>query len=209
MKDSTEVFGEQQSSNTFNRLRCVLASFLISFLLVFLCAPALLQAQAAAPKAKKTPPAKAEVSREPAVSDSNIQAQLKKAQDLFKNKNYDAALKPYQDIYDYTKEVLPLVKFMRGQYDKAVNQPSLAQTEKEEAHIKLKRSGQLIAKYESIHGAVLYPLGFIYAKKGAAEKAKHYLKEAVETLPFSLKTESTWMKSKNLLLSLYQLEGEF
>jgi tetratricopeptide (TPR) repeat protein len=211
MKESIKSFTDHTVRNGSMISNGSLTLFLGVLLLSVLIFPSHLWSQPApAAKAKKSPPPKAEAQRDGPVTDANIQGQLKKAQELFKNKGYDSALKIYQDCYDYTKEVLPLVRFMKGQYEKASSgQAALSQSDKEEVYIKLRRAGQLIAKYESIRDATLYPLGYLYAKKGATEKAKVYLKEAVETFPFSLKPDSSWMKAKTLLLSLYQLEGEF
>jgi hypothetical protein len=52
-------------------------------------------------------------------------------------------------------------------------------------------------------------VGAAYAKRGDAEQARKYLLEVCQTAPFSLNPKSTWLKSKNLLLALFQLEGEF
>jgi len=101
------------------------------------------------------------------------------------------------------------VKFFQGHYEKAVNDPVTPQGEKEEIYIKLKRMGQLMPKYNSIREVTTYNVGYLYAKKGDAEKARKFLTEVLELTPFSTKKDSISMKAKTLLLDLYGLEGEF
>jgi hypothetical protein len=52
-------------------------------------------------------------------------------------------------------------------------------------------------------------MGYIYAKKGDSERARKYLIEVLSMTPFSIEQDSICMKSKTLLLGLYNLEGEF
>jgi tetratricopeptide (TPR) repeat protein len=132
-----------------------------------------------------------------AINDSNINASLKRP------------LKILVSVYEYSKDVLYTVKFFQGHYEKAVNDPTTAQSEKEEIYIKLKRMGQLVPKYNSIKEVTTYNVGYLYAKKGDAEKARKYLTEVLELTPFSTKKDSISMKAKTLLLDLYGLEGEF
>ena len=121
----------------------------------------------------------------------------------------DSSLRIYQKTYGYTKEVLITAKLVQTQYDKIINDPSTAQNDREEIMLKQKRIKQIVPKYSSIKELTSYNLGYIYAKKGDSERARKYLSEVLEAAPFSLETDSLWMKTKTLLLSQYGLEGEF
>ncbi len=121
----------------------------------------------------------------------------------------DGPLKILVNVYEYSKDVLLTVKFFQGHYEKAANDPVTPQGEKEEIYIKLKRMGQLTPKYNSIREVTTYNVGYLYAKKGDAEKARKFLTEVLELTPFSTKKDSISMKAKTLLLDLYGLEGEF
>lgn len=144
-----------------------------------------------------------------AINDSNINASLKRADEMMKKGEVDGPLKILVSVYEYSKDVLYTVKFFQGHYEKAVNDPTTAQSEKEEIYIKLKRMGQLVPKYNSIKEVTTYNVGYLYAKKGDAEKARKYLTEVLELTPFTTKKDSISMKAKTLLLDLYGLEGEF
>jgi hypothetical protein len=144
-----------------------------------------------------------------AINDSNINAALKRADDMMKKGEVDGPLKILVSVYEYSKDVLLTVKFFQGHYEKAVNDPNTPQGEKEEIYIKLKRMGQLVPKYTSIKEVTTYNVGYLYAKKGDAEKARKYLTEVLELTNFSTKKDSISMKAKTLLLDLYGLEGEF
>jgi len=143
------------------------------------------------------------------INDSNINAALKRADDMMRKGEVDGPLKILVNVYEYSKDVLFTVKFFQGHYEKIVNDPSTPQGEKEEIYIKLKRMGQLVPKYNSIKEVTTYNVGYLYAKKGDSEKARKYLTEVLELTPFSTKKDSISMKAKTLLLDLYGLEGEF
>ena len=144
-----------------------------------------------------------------AINDSNINAVLKGADEMMRKGEVDGPLKILVNVYEYSKDVLFTVKFFQGHYEKAVNDPVTPQGEKEEIYIKLKRMGQLMPKYNSIREVTTYNVGYLYAKKGDAEKARKFLTEVLELTPFSTKKDSISMKAKALLLDLYGLEGEF
>lgn len=144
-----------------------------------------------------------------AINDANINAALKRADDMMRKGEVDGPLKILVNVYEYAKDVLFTVKFFQGHYEKIVNDPSTPQGEKEEIYIKLKRISQLIPKYTSIKEVTTYNVGYLYAKKGDSEKARKYLTEVLELTPFSTKKDSISMKAKTLLLDLYGLEGEF
>ena len=149
------------------------------------------------------------VQRETTITDSNVQASFKKAEDLLKKGDLDGSLIISVKLYDYTKEVLAAVKLVNNQYERLANDPATNQNEKEDILIKLKRIKQLIPKYTSLKDKSTYNVGYLYAKKGDTEKARKYLSEVFESAPFSTKQDSIWMKTKTLLLGLYGLEGEF
>lgn len=144
-----------------------------------------------------------------AINDANINAVLKGADEMMRKGEVDGPLKILVNVYEYSKDVLFTVKFFQGHYEKAVNDPVTPQGEKEEIYIKLKRMGQLMPKYNSIREVTTYNVGYLYAKKGDAEKARKFLTEVLELTPFSTKKDSISMKAKALLLDLYGLEGEF
>jgi len=161
----------------------------------------------AAPEKKAKPPAVKKESG--AINDANLQANQKRVDELLKKNEYDTSLRFTLKINDYTKEVLATVKFIKGQYEKAVNDPAIGQKDKEQLYLKLKGLGQLIPRYTAAYEASLYNLGYIYAKRGEAERARKYLTEYLQTAPFSTNRDSKWVKAKTLLLELYSLEGEF
>jgi hypothetical protein len=105
--------------------------------------------------------------------------------------------------------VLTTVKFIKGQYEKAVNDPAGPTKDKEQLYLKLKGLNQLIPRYTAAYEVSLYNLGYIYAKRNESERARKYLTEYLQTTPFSTNRDSKWMKAKTLLLELYSLEGEF
>jgi tetratricopeptide (TPR) repeat protein len=182
------------------------------FTLIF-WSPALWAAQEKQSKKPAQAPSKGTAPSAPmkssAINDSNINAVLKGADEMMRKGEVDGPLKILVNVYEYSKDVLSTVKFFQGHYEKAVNDPVTPQGEKEEIYIKLKRMGQLMPKYNSIREVTTYNVGYLYAKKGDAEKARKFLTEVLELTPFSTKKDSISMKAKTLLLDLYGLEGEF
>jgi len=160
----------------------------------------------AAPEKKVKPVAQKESG---VINDSNLAANQKKVEELLKKNEYDASLRISLKIHDYTKEVLTTIKFIKGQYEKAVGDPAIATKDKEGLYLKLKTLGDLIPRYTAAYEASLYNLGVIYAKRNESERARKYLSEYLQSIPFSASTNSKWMKAKTLLLGLYSLEGEF
>jgi len=143
------------------------------------------------------------------INDANLQAYQKRVEDFVKKGDFENSLKIMLNIHDYTKEVLSVVKVIKTQYEKAVNDPSIPQNDKEEFFIKLKGLDQLIPRYTTLYEASTFDLGYIYAKRGETEKARGHLIEFLQMTPFSSSQDSQWMKAKTLLLELYSLEGEF
>ncbi len=119
-------------------------------------------------------------------------------------------MRMFLGIYRYSKDMLTLLQTVQPYYEKFIKEAtSLSQEEKEDLFIKQKRIQELTAKYTTLRIESAYYLGACYAKRGDAEQARKYLLEVCQTAPFSLNPKSTWLKSKNLLLALSQLEGEF
>jgi tetratricopeptide (TPR) repeat protein len=143
------------------------------------------------------------------INDANVLDQFKAAEDQSKRGKTDDALRVFQGIYDYTRDALALMKCVKGAYDKAVSGQNLEQDQREDLYLKLQRIAALTAQYGRLKGESAYQIGAIYAKKGNAEQARKYLLETCQTAPFSLDPASPWMRSKNLLLGLSSLEGEF
>lgn len=121
----------------------------------------------------------------------------------------DDALRVFQAIYDYTRDGLTLMKCVKPLYEKAVSGQNLEQNQREDLYLKLQRIGVLSGQYAKLKGESAYQIGAVYAKKGNGEQARKYLIEACQTVPFSLDPPSTWMRSKSLLLTISNLEGEF
>jgi len=186
---------------TFGRTSCFL------FFMVGIILPLALGMNAhAAPEKKPKPVPQKEAG---VINDSNLQANQKKVDELLKKNEYDASLRISLKVHEYTKEVLTTVKFIKGQYEKAVNDPAIATKDKEQLYLKLKSLNDLIPRYTAAYESSLYYLGHIYAKRHESERARKYLSEYLQAVPFSASANSKWMKAKTFLLELYSLEGEF
>jgi hypothetical protein len=160
----------------------------------------------AAPEKKAKPAAEKDTG---AVNDANLQASLKRVEELLKKNEYVTSLRTSLKINEYTREVLATAKVIKGHYEKAVNDPAIPTKDKEQLYLKLKGLNQLIPRYTTAYENSLYNLGYIYAKRNESERARKYLTEYLQTTPFSTSRDSKWMKAKTLLLELYSLEGEF
>jgi tetratricopeptide (TPR) repeat protein len=143
------------------------------------------------------------------VNDLNLQDYLKAGQDQLKNGRIDEALRNFRAIYRYTDDNLKFMACVGESYEKARNDPSLTQDQKESLYLRLQRLAGLSTFYTKLKGESAYSLGLVYSKKGDAAQARGYLVDACRTVPFSLDAGSLWMKSKNLLLSISGLDGEF
>jgi hypothetical protein len=155
-------------------------------------------------------PQKALQPRETAVNDTNIQAVFKKGEELFKQGKTDESLRTFIGIYRYSKDMLVFLEIVKPNYEKLLNEDvHMTQEQKEELYIKQKRVRDLWSKYSSLRIESAYYVGAAYAKRGDSEQARKYLLEVCQSAPFSLNEKSTWAKSKNLLLAVFQLEGEF
>ncbi len=156
------------------------------------------------------PPVKVAPPREAAINDTTIQAVFKNGEELFKQGKTEESLRLFLGIYRYSKDMLTFLEIVRPNYEKLLEQnPSMTQDEREELYIKQKRVRDLNAKYTSLRVESAYYVGACYAKRGDTEQARKYLLEVCQAAPFSINPKSTWSKSKNLLLALFQLEGEF
>ena len=112
-------------------------------------------------------------------------------------------------MYEYTGDVLTLMVCVKSSYDKAVAGRNLEQSQREDLYLKLRRMNTVSVQYTKLKGEAAYQIGAAYAKKGKDDQARKYLVEACQTVPFSLERSSTWMRSKELLLALSNLEGMF
>ena len=104
------------------------------------------------------------------------------------------------------RSVKPIIE---DYYEKALDSKGLKQTQKEDIYTKLQRLNTLSSHYATVKMESAYYLGAIFAKREDGEQARRYLLEVCQSAPFSLDPNSLWMKSKNLLLSLSDLDGEF
>ena len=166
------------------------------------------------PSPKPAPPPPAKVApapaRDTAVNDVNVQPMFKSAEELFKKGKVDDSLRAFSGIYRYAKDMLSFLQIIQPNYEKLAKESgSMSQEDNEALYIKQKRVQELTAKYTSLRIESAYYVGASYAQKGDAEQARKYLLEVCQTAPFSLNPKSTWFKSKNILLALFQLEGEF
>jgi hypothetical protein len=143
------------------------------------------------------------------INDINLQDYFRTAEDQLKKGKVDEADKVFQAIYDYTRDGLTLMKCVKAAYEKALSGQGVEQSQREDLYLKLQRINTLSALYTKIKGDSAYQIGVISAKKGSTERARKYLLEVCQNAPFSLDPASPWMKSKNLLLTLSNLEGEF
>jgi tetratricopeptide (TPR) repeat protein len=198
------------NANIFRQKRSFMPLFLMTALLLSMMAPSL--SSGAEKKTKPQAQAKPQavpVQKDIVVNDANLQTYQKRVEDLVKKGDFDNSLKIMLKIHDYTKEVLSTVKAIKTQYEKAVNDPSVSQNDKEDLFIKLKGLNQLIPRYTTLYDAATFNLGYIYGKLGETEKARKYLVEFLQITPYSGNRDSQWIKAKTLLLELYSLEGEF
>jgi tetratricopeptide (TPR) repeat protein len=143
------------------------------------------------------------------VNDVNVGDLFKAGEEHLKKGKRDDALKTFLGIYEYARDTLVLLKCVKGGYEKALPTLATDQNEKEELYLKLQRITSLTTRYIELKGESAYRIGLVYRLKGNAEQARKYLLETCQTSPFSLDPDSTWMKAKELLLSLSNLEGEF
>ncbi len=160
-------------------------------------------------KPKKTAAPQAASSSRPGVNDSNVIEHYRTGEDQLKKGRLDEAYRNFQGVYAYTRDALLVIQQVKVPYEKALNDPEISQDQKEDLYLKLQRMAGLANRYTGLKGESAYYLGFILSKKGDTEQARKYLIDACQSVPFSLKSTSTWAKSKNLLLSLFHLEGEF
>ena len=143
------------------------------------------------------------------VNDLNLQDYVKAGEDQLKKGRTDEALRSFHAIYRYTDDNLKFMACVGEAYEKARNNPNLAQNQKETLYLRLQRLAGLTTRYTKLKGESAYNLGLVYSKKGDAAQARGYLLDACRIVPFSLDPGSLWMKSKDLFLSISSLDGEF
>ena len=161
------------------------------------------------PPQKTSPAPKVAPARESALNDSTVQQFFKQGEEFFKKDKPEEAIRIFLSIYRFSKDMLTFLPIVQPQYEKLLKEGSLSQEEKEDVYIKQKRIQDLTNKYTTLKVESAYYAGAIYAKRGDSEQARRYLLEVCQTAPFSLNPKSTWSRSKDLLLALFQLEGEF
>ena len=202
--------GGPQIDSAIAKKSTLLALFLVFLILLFLFPQSIFAAEKKSRRAQVVArPTTVSVPSAPAINDANIEEQFKAAQDLAKRGKADEALRVFQGIYDYTRDALALVKCVNAAYDKGASGQALDQSQKEDLYLKLERIKELTSRYTMLKAESAFQVGAIHAKKGNGELAKKYLLEVCQTAPFSLAPSSIWMRSKNLLLGLFGLEGEF
>lgn len=143
------------------------------------------------------------------MNDLNLQDYVKTGEDQLKKGRTDDALRTFQAVYRYTDDNLKFIACVGGAFEKARNEPNLAQDKKETLYLKLQRIAGLTTRYTRVKGESAYNLGLVYSKKGDTAQARAYLIDACRTLPFSPEPDSVWTRSKDLFLSLSNLDGEF
>ena len=187
---------------------------LLIFTLGVLLGPAVSEGQERKPAAKlppqkASPAPKVTPTRETALNDSTVQQLFKQGEEFLKKDKPEEAIRIFLNIYRFSKDMLTFLPIVQPQYEKLLKEGSLSQEEKEDVYIKQKRIQDLTNKYTSLKIESAYYAGAIYAKRGDSEQARRYLLEVCQMAPFSLNPKSTWSRSKDLLLALFQLEGEF
>ena len=189
----------------------MMAPFLLMLAIILALIPSPAVSQGQTRKAHKPPPPQKVVQpRETTISDVNIQDVFKTGEELLKKEKTGESLRIFLGIYKYSKDMLSFLGVVGPSYEKVLSEnPSLSQEEKEALYIKQNVVRDLTSKYSSLRIESAYYVGAAYAKMGDIEQARKFLLEVCQTAPFSLNPKSTWMKSKNLLLALFQLEGEF
>ena len=195
-------------ATTLGHNRFFMFLFFTAAALLLLAAPSLSVSAEKKPKPQPKPQA-APVQKEIIINDANLPTHQKRVEELVKKGDFDNSLKIMLKMRDYTKEVLSTVGAIKAQYEKAVNDPSVPQKDKEDLFIKLTGLNQLIPRYTILYEASTFNLGYLYAKLGETEKARKYLVEFLQMTPYSGGRDSQWVKAKTLLLELYSLEGEF
>jgi len=189
------------------RKGALLAPFLILFLFSFITSSS---SWAAEKKNVRQPEERQASSVAPiAVNDINVSDHFRSGEELLKKGKRDEALRIFQGIYDYTRDTLLLLRVVKIGYDKALSGGDIDQNVKEELYLKLQKITSLTVRYTELKGESAYRIGLIYRAKGNSEQARKYLLETCQAVPFSLDPASTWMKSKDVLLAISNLEGEF
>ncbi|MCX8110009.1 MAG: hypothetical protein N3D15_02010 [Syntrophorhabdaceae bacterium] len=143
------------------------------------------------------------------IDDSNLQDNLKKAEEMLKKGEFQTSLNTSLKIYDYTRSVLATINLLQKQYEKIAADQKTPLKDREDLLIKMQRMDNLIGRYKKAKEQSALNIGHIYTKRGEIDKARRYLFEVLESAPFDLKKDSTWMRAKTLLLEAYSLEGEF
>ncbi len=195
------------------KMKRSLALLISLALLVCLTIPVLSVTAAEKKSQQKMPPKVSQkttsTQKDIVVNDGNLMAHQKRVEDLVSKGDFAGALKIMEKINGYTREVLPTVRNIRAQYERAGSDTRVAQKDKEDLFIKMRALDQLIARYSNYNEASTFNLGYMYSKMGETEKARKYLTEYLQMTPYSSARDSQWMKAKGLLLELYGLEGEF
>ncbi len=93
----------------------------------------------------------------------------------------DEALRIFQAVYRYTDDNLKFIACVGEAYEKARNDPNLAQDQKETLYLKLQRIAGLTTRYTRVKGESAYNLGLVYSKKGDTAQAREYLIDACRT----------------------------
>ncbi|MGD0229943.1 MAG: hypothetical protein ABSC19_06225 [Syntrophorhabdales bacterium] len=143
------------------------------------------------------------------VNDVNLNDYFKAGEEDLKKGRADQAVRIFQAIHSYTGESLELLTCVGEAYEKALKEANLDQNQREDLYLKTQRMTALTTRYTKLKADSAYYLGLAYARKGDSAQARKYLLETCRTVPFSLDPASVWMKSKNLLLSISNLDGEF
>lgn len=183
--------------------------FLVPFLIVFLTLSSVTSLLAAEKKSKKPQPKPPIAAKEPMLSERDIAAQFRDAEERLKKGRAAEALKLFQSVYDLAKTGLAAMECVKNVYSKIENDAVLEQDVREEIVIKLQRIASLKTQFDDYRIESAYNVGYIYAKRGDNEQAVKYLLEVCQKAPASLDPGSLWMKAKTLLLETLCLQGEF
>ncbi len=154
-------------------------------------------------------PAQSESAAAATVNDANLHDSLRTAEDQIKKGRAEDALRILLAVHGYTSDSLKFLACAGEAYEKARNDPNLAQDKKETLYLKQQRIGSLVdTVYQGQGGSRLRPGRRLCEERGPAQ-ARKYLIEACRTVPFSTDPASLWMKSKDVFLKISNLDGEF
>lgn len=201
--------------NRKNPLGIVLAIFLSFFIVTFSPVDAVSKKSRKVSKAHRIKPAKKPKkvpkintikSTDIAVHDANIMSYQKKAETLFEEHDYEAAVAIMLKVYNYAEDVLSIAKLIRSGYQKAQDMSHISIDQREDLAMRSERLDGLIIRYTGFYEASTFNLGYLYYKLKDTGKARKYLMEYIETVPHSDISDEYRTTAERLLMESYNLK---